>query len=228
MPTEDRTEPIGIAGVIGGLHDSVNPQTTNVALELAHWDPVTIRKTAKRHGIMTEAHYRFERGVDPNLPPQASARAAQLIAELAGGTVHPGFTDVGEGAPLKQVPFRPSRVKSLMALDVPLDEQKQYLEALGCSVEERGEDDWLVTAPSWRFDLELEEDLIEEVSRLYGYDAIGETVPAMYFVPDEADPTHNKLRLLLGRLWLARNLSLTFLRVILSWSVLERRRRVCA
>ena len=198
MPKGNGTEPIGVAGVIGGLHDSVNSNTKNVTLELAHWDPVTIRKTAKRHGVMTEAHYRFERGVDPNLPPQASARAAQLIAELAGGTVHPGFTDVGEVAPLKRVPFRPSRVKSLMALDVPLDNQKQYLEALGCKVEERDEDDWLVTTPSWRFDLEIEEDLIEEVSRLYGYDAIGETVPAMYFVPDEADPTHNKLRLLLA------------------------------
>ena len=198
MPSEDGTEPIGVAGVIGGLHDSVNPKTTNIALELAHWEPVTIRKTAKRHSIMTDAHYRFERGVDPNLPPQASARAAQLIAELAGGTVHPGFTDVGEAATLKRVPFRPSRVESLMALDVPLAEQKKYLEALGCKVEERGEDDWLVTAPSWRFDMEIEEDLIEEVARLYGYDAISETVPAMYFVPDEADPTHNKLRLLLA------------------------------
>ena len=191
------TVPVGLAGVIGGLDDSVRPETTRVALELAHWDPVSIRKTAKRHGILTDAHHRFERGVDPNLPPLASARAAELIAELSGGEVHPGITDVGGEKPLAQVAFRPARVAFLTTLDVSLEEQRAYLEALGCTVEVR-ENDWLVTVPSWRFDLAIEEDLIEEVARLHGYDAIGESVPTMHFVPPETDNTHRKLRLLLA------------------------------
>ncbi|MCA9836067.1 MAG: phenylalanine--tRNA ligase subunit beta [Trueperaceae bacterium] len=188
------TTPISLAGVIGGLHDSINPNTTNVALELAHWNPVMIRKTAKRHGISTDAHYRFERGVDPNIPPLASARAAKLIAELAGGTLHPGITDVGSEKALPKIAFRPSRVHFLMAMDVPLKEQQRYLEALGFKVEIRAEDDWLVTAPSWRFDMAIEEDIIEEVSRMYGYEHVTETVPDMHFVPEGHDSTHRQLR----------------------------------
>ena len=95
------TMPIGVAGVIGGIHHSVNPATTSVALEVAHFDPVTIRKAAKRLGLSTDASYRYERGVDPNLPRKASARAAHLIAALAGGRVHPGITEVGGSAFLK-------------------------------------------------------------------------------------------------------------------------------
>ena len=94
-PDGNGTQPIGVAGVMGGLHHSVKSSTQNVALEVAHFDPVTIRKTAKRLGLSTDAHYRFERGVDPNLPLLASARAAHLIAELGGGTLHPGLTEVG-------------------------------------------------------------------------------------------------------------------------------------
>ena len=204
------TTPISLAGVIGGLHDSINPNTTNVALELAHWNPVMIRKTAKRHGISTDAHYRFERGVDPNIPPLASARAAKLIAELAGGTLHPGITDVGSEKALPKIAFRPSRVHFLMAMDVPLKEQQRYLEALGFKVEIRAEDDWLVTAPSWRFDMAIEEDIIEEVSRMYGYEHVSETVPDMHFVPEGHDSTHRQLRNLLMGLGLQEAMTYVF------------------
>ena len=200
--TNNETRPIGVAGVIGGLHHSVNPATKSVALEVAHFDPVTIRKTAKRLGQSTDASYRYERGVDPNLPPKASARAAHLIAALAGGRVHPGITEVGGDAPLKKISFRPSRIAFLMAVDIPLEMQARYLEALGCEVEREREDDWRVTVPSWRFDLAFEEDLIEEVSRMYGYDHIPITVPAMHFVPPPTDATHRGLRnLLAGMGW---------------------------
>ena len=210
MPEGDGTKPIGMAGVIGGLHDSVNPGTVNVALEAAHFEAVTIRKTAKRHTLFTDAHYRFERGVDPNLPLVASARAAHLIAEVAGGTVHEGVTQVGGDVDSEQVSYRPSRVEFLTTLEVSLDQQQRYLEALGCTVKEQGEDDWRVTVPSWRFDLGIEEDLVEEVARLHGYEHIGESVPAMYFVPDEADTTHRKLRLLLAGLGLQETMTYIF------------------
>lgn len=212
-PTGDSssTQPIGVAGVIGGLHHSVKPSTQNVALEVAHFDPVTIRKAAKRLGLSTDAHYRFERGVDPNLPPLASARAAHLIAELSGGTLHPGFTDVGGDVPSEEVIFRPSRVAFLMAVEITLEEQRAYLERLGCEVEAMSEDAWRVTVPSWRFDLTLEEDLIEEVSRLYGYEHIPETIPAMHFVPEQRDAVERKLRSLLVGLGLQETITYIFM-----------------
>ena len=209
-PDGNGTQPIGVAGVIGGLHHSVKPSTQNVVLEVAHFDPVTIRKAAKRLGLSTDAHYRFERGVDPNLPPLASARAAHLIAELGGGTLHPGLTEVGGDVPLKEVVFRPARVAFLMALDIPLGEQRTYLERLGCEVNILSEDEWRVTIPSWRFDLSIEEDLIEEVSRLYGYDHIPETIPAMHFVPEQKDDIQRNLRSLLVGLGLQETITYIF------------------
>jgi phenylalanyl-tRNA synthetase beta chain len=193
-PERGGSKAIGLAGVIGGLHDSVEQDTTAVALEVAHFDPVTVRRTARRHGLSTDAHYRFERGVDPALPPAASARAAALIAELTGGSASPAASMAGGTRPVAAIPFRPSRVRYLMDFDVSTDRQRRYLEALGCRVATEEEDAWLVTPPSWRFDLAIEEDLVEEVGRLHGYEHVGETVPVMRFVPPPGDPTHRALR----------------------------------
>lgn len=190
------TRPIGVAGVIGGLHDSVQPDTSTVVLEAAHFDPVTVRRTAKRLGLSTDASYRFERGVDPNLPPLAAARIGQLLAELAGGRLHPGLAEVGGDHPLKTIPYRPSQIASLTALDVPLDAQRRFLTALGCRVTE-GPDSWLVSVPSWRFDLAIAEDLVEEVARLHGYEHLPSSLPKIDFVPLDTDVTHRGLRSLL-------------------------------
>ncbi len=192
------TKPIGLAGVIGGADDSISSVTKNVALEAAHWNQTMIRKTAKRHGLSTDAHYRYERGVDPNLSPLALARGAQLIAELSGGKVHAGYTDVGGNQSLKDVMFRPSRVAALMGFEVDKVTQQKYLEALGCQVNIEADNQWCVTVPSWRFDLAIEEDLVEEVGRVHGYEHVGETIPAMQFVPDLNDVTHRQLRSLLA------------------------------
>lgn len=193
---------VGLAGVMGGLHDSVRSDTSSVALEVAHFDPVRVRKTAKRHGLHTDAHLRFERGVDPALPPRAAAHCARLIAEVAGGTVHPATSRAGGLGPRAAIAFRPSRVEFVMAFDVPAALQRRYLEALGCTVHENerefaredGSDAWSVQPPSWRFDLSIEEDLIEEVARLHGYEHIGATRPDLPFVPPRTDPTHRALR----------------------------------
>jgi phenylalanyl-tRNA synthetase beta chain len=209
MPAGQHTHPIGVAGVIGGLHHSVKDKTRNVALEVAHFEPVTIRKTAKRLGLSTDAHYRFERGVDPNLPPVAAARAAQLIAQVAGGTVQPGLVDTGTDTPAVTVSFRPERVAFLMAIEVPEPEQQAALEALGCRVDSSTHP-WQVHVPSWRFDLAIEEDLIEEVSRLYGYDAIPETIPHMHFVPPQIDITHRHLRSTLAAMGLQETVTYAF------------------
>ena len=193
-PTPAGSKAIGLAGVIGGLEESVEAATTSVALEAAFFEPVGVRRTAKRHNISTDAHYRFERGVDPNLARLASARACTLIARVAGGELHPGLSWVGKTFELPAITFRPSRVHFLMDFEVPPREQRRYLEALGCEVREEADDRWSVTPPTWRFDLAIEEDLVEEVGRLHGYEHIGDTVPAMHFVPPKADPTHRQLR----------------------------------
>jgi phenylalanyl-tRNA synthetase beta chain len=209
-PEGDITRVIGLAGVIGGLDDSVHATTTSVALEVAHFDPVTVRKTARRHGLVTDAHYRFERGVDPNIPAVANARAAQLIAELSGGKLHPGLTEIGTDIVPTSVEFRPSRVYFLMDFDVSLNNQRSYLERLGCTVDENQDDIWTVTPPSWRFDISIEEDVIVEVARLHGYDKIGETIPSMRFVPEPADPTHRALRWYLAHSGFQEALSYSF------------------
>lgn len=210
MPKGSSTMPIGLAGIIGGLNHSINPSTVNVALEMANFDPVTVRKIAKRHSIMTDAHYRFERGVDPNIILLASARASQLISEVAGGQVHAGITIVGKEKELKTLDFRPSQVEFKMTLDIPLQLQKEYLERLGCQVKELKKDKWQITAPSWRYDMEIEEDIVEEVSRLYGFDKIVETLPGMYFVPPVKDSTGRVLRSTLASFGLQEVISYIF------------------
>lgn len=209
-PHGSSTRPIAVAGVIGGLAESVQPDTTSVVLEAAHFDPVSVRKTAKRLGLSTDASYRFERGVDPNLPPLAAARIAQLIAELAGGEVHPGLTEVGSDVPMRPIAFAPSRVAFLLGMEVPKSAQRRYLEALGCTVGEEGPDCWSVSAPSWRFDLTIAEDLIEEVARLHGYEHLPSTIPTMDFVPPEADVTHRGLRTLLAGMGLQEVITYVF------------------
>ena len=210
MPLGSSTTPIGLAGVIGGLNHSIFPNTVNIALEMANFDPVTVRKMAKRHSIMTDAHYRFERGVDPNIILMASARASQLISEIAGGKVHPGITLLGEKQELKAIDFRPSQVEFKMTLDIPLELQKEYLTRLGCSIIELEADKWEITAPSWRYDMAIEEDIIEEVSRLYGFDKVVESLPVMYFVPPAKDSTMRSLRNTLASFGLQEVISYVF------------------
>ncbi len=206
----DGSRAVGLAGVMGGLHDSVVADTAAVALEVAHFEPVVVRKAAKRHRLSTDAHYRFERGVDPNLPPAASARAVALIAELAGGRVHAGITARGPDIVRRTIAFRPSRVGYLTALEVPLQEQRAALQALGCEVQDEADDAWRVRPPSWRFDLSIEEDLIEEVARLHGYEHLGVSVPAMHFVPPVHDPTHRRLKEALADMGLQETLNYVF------------------
>jgi len=204
------SQAIGLAGVMGGRHDSVSSSTTDVALEVANFDPVTVRRTAQRHKLVTDARTRFERGVDPNLQELASARAAWLIAELAGGTVDSGISTFGSDTERSPVAFRPSRVEFLFDFHVEPALQRSYLERLGCQVTERGADDWLVSPPSWRYDMRIEEDVVEEVGRLHGYEHIGETVPDMHFVPSATDPTHRGLKARLAALGLQETISYVF------------------
>lgn len=202
--------PLGLAGVMGGANGGVTSATTAVALETACFEHVTVRRSGQRHKLVTDARTRFERGVDPNLQELASARLTALVVEVAGGSPHAGLTAVGKSSVRQPVDYRPTRVHYLMDFDVPRSVQRGYLGALGCKVVERELDDWRVTPPSWRYDINIEEDVIEEVARLHGYEHIGLTDPDMRFVPPESDPTHRKLRERLAALGLQEAMTYVF------------------
>ncbi|HSD21943.1 MAG TPA: phenylalanine--tRNA ligase subunit beta [Anaeromyxobacter sp.] len=174
----DRDRGSALAGVMGGGDSEISAGTTRVLLESAWFAPGSIRRTSRRHGLKTEASYRFERGADPGMVIPALDRCAALIAELAGGTVRPGVVDVHprpHRAP--EVRLRWHRPAELLGIDVSRDDARRILVGLG--FEERTSDAEGATfaVPSWRVDVSLEEDLVEEIVRTKGYDAIPETLP---------------------------------------------------
>jgi phenylalanyl-tRNA synthetase beta chain len=174
----DRERGSALAGVMGGGDSEISAGTTRVLLESAYFQPSTIRRTSRRQGLKSEASYRFERGADPGMVVAAVDRCAALIAELSGGTVRPGIIDVH---PVKQkastVKLRWSRPAEILGMDVARAEARKILKGLG--FEEKAHDEkgatWIV--PSWRVDVSIEEDLVEELVRTKGYHAIPETLP---------------------------------------------------
>lgn len=174
----DERKPIAIAGVMGGLESEVTPYTSCVLLESAHFLNSSIRRTAKRLGMRTEASYRFERWVDPNGTVRALDLAAELIIQIAGGKVHRGVIDIYP-KPInpKEVRLRVSRACKLLGVEITIDEAQSMLCRLGLIVHRESDDVLLVTVPTWRNDIEQEADLIEEIARLYGYERIPATLP---------------------------------------------------
>lgn len=169
----DASNPVALAGIMGGTESEVTDATTDILLESAWFQPPLVRQGARRFGLHTEASSRFERGADPEIADRASQRAAALIAEIAGGQVAPGVVDewpTSEPAPT--LSLRPERAASLLAL--PLDAQtcRQTLERLGCQVDAADNGALQVIPPSFRPDLQREIDLIEEVGRIYGYEHV--------------------------------------------------------
>jgi phenylalanyl-tRNA synthetase beta chain len=184
MPEEtlmicDRKKPVALAGIMGGLNSEVQPETTNILLESAYFDPMGIRRTSKRIGLSTEASLRFERGIDPNGCLRAADRAAALMAELGGGSSVRGAVD---NYPRKIEPSRVSlrvpRVNQILGTSIPAQEIRQYLQNLQLEVEPQGTDAFGVTPPTFRVDLHREIDLIEELARLRGFGRIPVTLPS--------------------------------------------------
>lgn len=173
----DDTGVIGLAGVMGGLTSEINDATTTIALEAAHFDAHVIARMSRRHKLSSEASRRFERGVDRELAPFASEQAAALLLEYGGGT-HQGMTAVeAEHAPpvIEIAVDLPARVGGL---DIAPDTTIAALTAVGCIVERR-DNELRVVPPTWRPDLTDPNDLVEEVLRIVGYDAIPSTLPAV-------------------------------------------------
>ncbi|MFZ5642345.1 MAG: phenylalanine--tRNA ligase subunit beta [Bacillota bacterium] len=169
---------VAIAGVMGGLATEVTENTVNVLLESAYFNPVSVRRTSRVLGMRSEASSRFEKGVDINGCLRAADRAARLLVELGAGEVAPGAVDnyPSKYSP-KTVVLRPDRVEYVLGVEVPREETVQILKSLEFRVSEGGGDEILVTVPSHRPDVSLEEDLIEEVARMYGYNRIPYTLP---------------------------------------------------
>ena len=171
----DQSGPIGIAGVMGGASTEVSDATTKVLLEAAIFDPISIARSARRHKLPSEASRRFERGVDHKVSAHAAARAAQLLAELAGGKLSGlGAEHVTEMAPVK-ITMDAGFPSALVGYDYSEKEVVAALEMIGCKVSGKGSLD--VEVPSWRPDLRHKTDLAEEVARLVGYDKIPATIP---------------------------------------------------
>lgn len=167
------TEPMCIAGVFGGATSGVSDATTNVFLESAYFNPVSVRKTAKRFGLKTDSSFRFERGTDPDMTVFALKRAALLIKEIAGGTISSDISDIYPAkAEAFQVEFSYKNAIRLIGKDIPAAEIKAIIEALDIKVEQESADGLLLAVPAYRVDVTREVDVIEEVLRIYGYNNI--------------------------------------------------------
>jgi len=185
----DHAKPLALAGVMGGWDTMITPATTNVLVEAAWFDPTAVRRTARRHGLHTDASHRFERGADFNAAPLASDIVSSIILE-SGGSVEGELVDV-------RIPAVEARTANRSPIDLALTEVRRLLgatmdadgitaptvetvlQALGCKLAPGNAPNmWQVTLPSWRLDLEREIDLIEEVARVYGYNRFANTLPS--------------------------------------------------
>ncbi len=172
----DDSGPIGLAGVMGGASTEISEVTTNVLVEAANFDPVSIARSARRHKLPSEASKRFERGVDPEVAEAAAARVVQLLVELAGGTAEAlGSRWLQAEAP-RPIELPAGYVESIVGARYTEDEIHSSLVAIGCSVETTA-NGWTVTPPSWRPDLTDKATLAEEVARIVGYDRIPSILP---------------------------------------------------
>ncbi len=177
----DGEGPVAVAGVMGGLDSEIRDETEDVLIECAYFDPPSIRRTSRRLGLHTDSSHRFERGVDPQAIPQVLASAASLIAELGGGAAATTAIDrVATAHEPKSIHFRPSRAAQLLGTPVSKDESLRIFESLGCRIVEQSAEAITAEAPSWRPDLGLEVDLIEEVARVRGYEEIPTAVPRVH------------------------------------------------
>lgn len=188
-------EGICIAGVFGGLTSGVTKNTTKIFLESAYFNPVYVRKTARRHGLNTDASFRFERGVDPNITIQALKRAALLIREVAGGSISSEIVDLYP-APVSdfEVTLRLKQVERLVGEKLPAEKVSRILEALEIKITHFDGETYQLKVPPYRVDVQREADVIEEILRIYGYNTvpISQQVNATLAYAPKPDPNVQK------------------------------------
>ena len=184
----DHAKPLALAGVMGGWDSMITPATKSVLVEAAWFEPMAVRRTARRHGLHTDASHRFERGADFNAAPVASALVSRILL-AAGGSIEGDLVDVrvpaleARTAARKPIALALSEVQRILGTTTDADgitaaTVENVLAALGCTLAPAGSAAWNVTLPPWRLDIEREIDLIEEVARVYGYNRFANTLPA--------------------------------------------------
>ncbi|MEN6463620.1 MAG: phenylalanine--tRNA ligase subunit beta [Syntrophaceae bacterium] len=185
----DGRKPVAVAGIMGGLNSEVQDDTGTVLLESAYFDPSSIRRSSKQLGMSTDAAFRFERGIDPEGVVRALNRAAQLLAETAGGMVSKNYIDEYPRKILSpaNIPLRHHRVKEILGIPVDLFDIKKILQELEMQVRDGEKGDLYVTPPTFRTDIYREIDLIEEIARIHGYGNIPETQPHISEKPETHD-----------------------------------------
>ena len=195
----DSTGPIALAGIMGGGETEVDVDTTqDVFLESAFFNPTSVAGRARRYGLHTDASHRYERGVDPTLQARAVERATRLLIDIAGGQPGPTIDTISDQHPREPAPIslRASRIKLLLGIDIAVEDVSDILQRLGMTVSENTTG-WQVTPPSFRFDITMEHDLIEEIGRIHGYNQLPIGRPATHLqiaqVP-EAEVTLGRLR----------------------------------
>ncbi len=166
----DTKKALAIAGVMGGLDSSVQAYTRHIFLESAHFSPAIIAGKARFYGLQTDAAHRFERGVDYNLPRLAMERATQLLLAIVGGQAGPIIEAADSLPPLRTVTLRAARIQRILGISLKAEEVENILTGLGLELDARDAESWTLSVPSWRFDIAIEEDLVEELARIYGYD----------------------------------------------------------
>jgi phenylalanyl-tRNA synthetase beta chain len=175
----DAKKPVGLAGVMGGFDTMITEKTKNILIESAWFDPVTVRRMSKRHGLHTDASHRFERGADFESTIPSANRVAELILASGGGTLIGDVIDnIARKLDLAPVELDPREVKRILGEELSTLEINRILTRLGFTVLPGSEDTYLVHIPSWRLDVEREIDVIEELARLHGYDKFRNTLPA--------------------------------------------------
>ena len=210
----DAVKPVGLAGVMGGFDTMITEKTRNILIESAWWDPVTVRRMSKRHGIHTDASHRFERGADFESTVVSTNRVAELILDSGGGTLVGSVIDVvARKLDLAPVELDPREVHRILGEKLATLEINRILTRLGFILTAGSEGRYLVQIPSWRLDVEREIDIIEEIARLHGYDKFPNTLPAYTGeVVEQPDaPKDARLRSSLLALGYNETISLTFI-----------------
>lgn len=184
----DAERAVAVAGVMGGLDTEVTPATATVLLESANFNPKCIRRTARALGIRSEASLRFEKGVNIEGAVLAADRTARLIEETGAGRAVPGVVDCYPVPPQpRTVVVRPAKLEEILGVPLPRNEALQWLERLGFGVRENGQQ-WVISVPAFRPDVGIEEDIVEEVARIYGYDQVPPTLPFGETTPGRRSP----------------------------------------
>ena len=210
----DAKKPVGLAGVMGGFDTMITERTKNILIESAWWDPVTVRRMSKRHGIHTDASHRFERGADFESTVASTNRVAELILNSGGGTLIGDVIDViARQLDLAPVELDLREVHRILGENLSTLEISRILTRLGFTMLPGSEDTYLVHIPSWRLDIEREIDIIEELARLHGYDKFPNTLPAYSGEVRDLPDAHKDARLRSSLLALGYNeaISLTFI-----------------